>query len=117
MEPEQPPLQNKTLNGWFAVAPEEWKSGWLTKRVVATRYKNPHMGYNVGFLFPGNEDNCDRAELCEFVKANGGHIYQCGGWPGAEMFATFDGVTDKESANTMLREFLPKLDKFVADTF
>lgn len=109
--------KNKTINGELYIGPEEWKSGWKTKRVIATRYKNPHMGYNIGFRFPGNDNNCDRAELCEFVRANGGHIYQCGGWPGAEMFATFDGVTDKESANTKLISFLPELDRFMLDTF
>lgn len=91
----------------------EWEHGWRTTNVIATRYSNPHMGYNIGFTFPGHENDCDRAEICDYIKGNGGAIYQCGGYPGAEMFAVFSGVSDKATANAKLKEILPGLDAVV----
>lgn len=93
---------------------EEWEHGFKTKRVIATRYKNEHMGYNIGFRFddPMNED---RVEVSEFFEANGGSVFQSGGYPGAEAFVVFKEVTDKESANRKLRDILPKLDRLMAD--
>jgi hypothetical protein len=95
--------------------PKATEHGWATKYVVATRYKNPQMGYNVGFRFPLHPYDCDSAEMFDFIEKEGnGHIYQGGGYPGAEVFATFADVNDKESANRFLLGFLPKLNTFMA---
>lgn len=85
-----------------APEPVEWEHGWKTKHVIATRYSNPHMGFNIGFRFPLNAYDCDAAELFEFIeKTLGGWVYEGGGSPGAEIFAVFRDVKDRESANVM----------------
>lgn len=93
----------------------EWEHGWKTDRVIATRYKNPTMGYNIGFTFPKNPNDCDRAELSDFMDVHGGGIYQSGGHPGAEMFVRFKDVTDKETANVKIKEILPALSQLITD--
>lgn len=93
----------------------EWEHGFRTSRVIATRYSSARMGYNIGFTFPKNPNDCDRAELSDFMEAHGGNVYESGGSPGAEMFVTFEGVTDKETANKKLREILPALTELITD--
>lgn len=90
--------------------PVEWEHGYKTEYVVATRYQNKMMGYNIGFTFPKQPYDSDRAETFEFLAANGCNVYQGGGYPGAPLYVICKGVTDKESANAKLLEFLPKLD-------
>ena len=92
---------------------KEWQHGYETRFVRATRYKNPHIGQNIGFVFPGNEHKCDRKELVDFMSNEGGEVYQCGGYPGAEMLVIFKGVTDRDSANAKLVQLMPKLDRFI----
>lgn len=91
----------------------EWEHGFKTEGVIATRYKNQGGRYTIGFRFPGNEFNCDRAEISEFVENNGGSIYEMGGYPGAEVLATFIGVMDVPSANSKIKTILPGLDRLV----
>lgn len=101
--------------GFAPIAPKEWEHGWETIHVRASRYSNKYIGFNIGFIFPKHPYDCDRADLIEFINVSGdGCVYQCGGHPGAEVFATFRGVKDIESANAMLKEFLPRLEKFMA---
>lgn len=94
----------------MSAPPVEWEHGWKTDYVVATRYKNPVMGYNIGFVFPKQPYDSDRAETFDFLAAGGCNVYQGGGSPGAPLYAVCKGVTDKESADKFLIEFLPKLD-------
>ncbi len=96
--------------GLAAAQPVEWEHGWKTDYVVAARYKNPVMGYNLGFTFPKQPHDSDRAETFAFLSEHGCGVYQGGGYPGAPLFAVCKGVTDKDSANKFLPEFLPKLD-------
>lgn len=91
--------------------PVEWEHGWKTDYVVATRYRNPQIGYNIGFVFPKQPYDSDRAETFKFLEDNGCSVYQGGGAPGAELFAICKGITNKESANVKLIELLPKLDE------
>jgi hypothetical protein len=93
----------------------EWEHGWKTSRITATRYSNLHMGQSVGFTFPKNPNDCDLAELSDFIEAQGGSVYQSGGYPGAEMFAQFKGVKDKETANAKLKEILPAFNQLMQD--
>jgi hypothetical protein len=51
--------------------------------------------------------------MYDWLAANGVHIYQGGGSPGATNYAKVEGVTDKESADKFLVEFLPKFDAWV----
>ena len=97
--------------------PTPTEHGWRTERVIATRYKNPHMSYNIGFQFPENPYDCDAKELFDFIQNEGnGRIYQGGGYPGAEVFAVFEAVKDQDSANAFLTGgFLERLDTFVRD--
>ena len=64
------------------VATVEWEHGWKTDRVVATRYQNKTMGYNIGFTFPKDPSNSDRDEISDFIDSHNGSIYQGGGFPG-----------------------------------
>lgn len=97
--------------GIATALPVEWEHGWKTEYVTATRYKNPVMGYNIGFTFPKQPDDSDRAETFSFIAAHGCFVFQGGGSPGAELYAKCEGVTDKETANQFLVTFLPKLDE------
>lgn len=99
-----------TLGLFSAPTPVEWEHGWKTDYVVATRYTNPHIGYNIGFTFPKQPNDSDRAETFEFLSHNGCGVFEGGGFAGAPLYAVCKGVTDKESANKFLIEFLPKLD-------
>lgn len=90
-----------------------WDHGYQTNNVRATRYSNPDIGQNVGFAFPGHENDCDRKEIVDFMTEHGGSVYQCGGFPGAEMFVVFKGVRDRETANAKLIEILPGLDRLI----
>ncbi len=92
---------------------KEWEHGWKTESVTATRYENPMMGYNIGFDFPRNPDNCDDARIFEFMEKHGGFVYQGGGSPGAEMFVIFKDVSDKKSAEVKLKQILPDLEKLI----
>ena len=91
----------------------EWEHGYKTDVVIATRYRNPVMGYNIGFKFPKDPNNADRAELSEFMKEYDGWIYQGGGYPGAEMFVIFKAVKNKEDANPFLLKILPELSELI----
>ncbi len=93
---------------------QAWEHGWKTEHVIATRYKNPTMGHNIGFTYPGREGECDRSELVEFMSKHEGWVYQCGGSPGAEMFVKFKDVTDKPTADAKLVQLLPPLEKLVS---
>lgn len=99
------------LVGLVPAQPVEWDHGYKTDYVVATRYKNPTMGYNIGFTFPKQPYDSDRAETFEFLASNGCNVYSGGGGPGAPLYAICNGVTDKDSANQFLIGFLPKLDE------
>lgn len=99
--------------GCQAQRPSEWEHGWKTPHVIATRYKSPVIGYNIGFRFPKNPNNCDRAEIFDLIATNNGAVYQGGGFPGAEAFAVFKDVSDKESANKKLQVLLPKLERLM----
>lgn len=104
--------QAPKLNNEHAVA--EWAHGFKTARVIATRYSNPTMGFNIGFTFPKNPAQCDDSKLFKFMEAKGGWVYQGGGAPVAEMFVVFKGVSDKELASKKIKEILPELSKLVA---
>jgi hypothetical protein len=89
----------------------EWDHGYRTDYVVATRYSRPGSPYMIGFRFPKQPHDSDRAETFDFLGFNGCQAIQGGGSPGAEILAFCDGVTDKASANAKLIEFLPRLDR------
>lgn len=93
---------------------DELEYGFKTSRVIATRYKNDLIGYNIGFDFPKDPYNADRAEISDFMKEHGGWIYQGGGYSGAKVYVKFKDVNDQQSANTKLREILPPLSKLIA---
>lgn len=95
--------------------PVATEHGWKTSRVIATRYQNDLVGYNIGFDFPLNRYDSDRVEVSDFMESKGGWIYEGGGYPGATAYATFDGVKDKESADRKLLAILPELDKLMHD--
>jgi hypothetical protein len=95
--------------GCNADTPKQWEHGYKTSRVIATRYKNPEIGYNIGFLFPQNPNDFDRAEISEFIEMHGGSIFANEGGKGSESFATFTDVKDKESADIKIKEVLPGL--------
>jgi hypothetical protein len=73
------------------------------------------IGYNIGFTFPKDPDNADRAEVVVFMEAHNGWVFEGGGHPGAELFVKFKDVTDQPSADKKLKEILPPLDKLMAD--
>lgn len=102
------------LSACQTTAPVAWEHGWKTKHVVATRYRNPMMGYNIGFDFPLNPNDCDRDELVQFVKKYNGYPWEMGGYPGATMYVVFKDVKDKDAANRKLKEILPPMEKLVA---
>jgi hypothetical protein len=83
--------------------------GWQTDRVIATRHKSEVMGQSIGFRFPKDPYQCDRAEISQLIAGFGGSIFQGGGSPGAESFATFEGVKDKETADAKIKAILPEL--------
>lgn len=91
----------------------EWAHGWETANVRATRYTNPTIGQNIGFLFPRDPNLCDRAEIMEAIKKAGGDIYQAGGYPGAEILVKFPEVVDVPTANIRIKKILPMLDALV----
>ena len=93
----------------------EWQHGFKTDRVITTRYTNVDIGYNIGFTFPKDPDNADRAEVVAFMEAHKGWVFQGGGRPGAEVFVKFSDVTDQPGADKKLKEILPPLDKLMAD--
>lgn len=93
----------------------EWEHGWKTDRVIATRYNNDVIGYSVGFKYPKNPNDCDRAELTDFMRLHEGAIYQGGGYPGAEMFVSFKGVKDRPTADKKIKEIIPALSKLIED--
>lgn len=84
---------------------------------VPLGYKNPVMGYNIGFRFTDNslDYKADRAEVDEFYHKNGGVCFQGGGLPGSEYFVIFGTVKTRDDADKFLPIFLPKLETFVRD--
>jgi hypothetical protein len=111
--PNLPTRAISAVENALAPAPTEWEHGWKTDRVIATRYNNPVMGWNIGFTFPLNSNDCDRAELGDFMEANGGGVFSGGGYPGAEMFVKFKSVTDKASATEKIKAILPGLSDLI----
>lgn len=95
------------------IKPERWEHGWKTEHVTATRYGSARIGYSIGFAYPLNPNDCDRADFDDFMRSWGGNIYESGGAPGAEMFVRFRGVTDKASADKLLQALMPDLEKLV----
>jgi hypothetical protein len=91
----------------------EWEHGYKTDYVVAWRFKNEIMGYNIGFDLPKNPYDADRADMYDWLSKNGVHVYQGGGAPGAMNYAMVQGVKDRDSANKFLVVFLPKFDQWV----
>lgn len=90
---------------------QQTEHGWRTTNVVATRYTNQTVGYNIGFKFPNDPGNSDRVELLEFIEGiHRGSVYSGGGYPGAEVFVVFSDVTDRETADKKLKVLLPLLD-------
>lgn len=96
-----------------AEKPVQWEHGWKTSYVVATRYENRVVGFNVGFAFPKNPYDCDSAELFQFLEANGWQSYQGGGYPGAPIYTVNKAVKSREDADKLLPKFLPLLDDWV----
>lgn len=95
------------------VVASEWEHGYETPLVRATRYNNPHFGYNIGFVLPKHPHDCDRADMMDWLITNGVGVMQCGGYPGAEIHAVVKGVTDKQSANEWLPNFLPEFHEWI----
>ena len=93
--------------------PVEWDHGYKTDYVIAWRFKNDAIGYNIGFDLPKNPYDADRAEMSDWLSQHGVHIFQGGGAPGARTYEKVDGVTDKETANKFLIKFLPEFDAWV----
>lgn len=73
------------------------------------------MGFNIGLEYPKNPNDCDRAEISDFIEAHGGWVFQSGGYYGAPMYVKFKDVTDKTSADKKLLELLPGLNKLMDD--
>lgn len=94
---------------------QEWEHGYKTDRVIATRYTNPDIGYNIGFQFPKNVADADRVEVSQFFEVHNGWLFQGGGYPGAIAYVKFQDVTDNASANAKLKEILPDLDQLMSD--
>jgi len=95
--------------------PIAWEHGWKTNRVTATRYQSDVMGFNIGFLFPKNPYDSDRAEIFDFIESRGGSVFQGGGYAGAEIYAKFEGVNDVATADMKLKSILTDLDKLMDD--
>lgn len=91
----------------------EWEHGWQTTNVIATRYRDGDMGYNIGFAFPNDPNNCDAMEIDDLMRTHGGMIYEGGGYPGAVAYVVFKDVTDRESADRKLKHVLPELDRLM----
>ena len=89
--------------------------GWRSARVIATRYRNPTIGYNIGFLFPRDPMNSDAVEVSQFMHVHEGLVLQSGGAPDAEMVVQFRDVTDRPSADRKLQAVLPLLDRLMED--
>jgi hypothetical protein len=92
----------------------QWEHGFKTNRVVATRYQNSTIGFNIGFRFPKDPNNSDRAEISNFMAAHGGTVFQSGR-SGAEMFVQFSDVTDRDTADQKLQAILPDLNELMTD--
>lgn len=90
-----------------------WEHGLQTPNVIATRYQNKVMGYNIGFVFPNDPYQSDDPRLFEYIESNGGRVYEGGGSPGAPLYATFKGVTNTDTANAKLRVILPAFDALI----
>lgn len=91
----------------------QWEHGWETDVVTASRYTNPDIGYNIGFVFKRYSEKADRAELFDYFKSNGGSVYEGGGSPDAPDYVIFDNVKSRDDADKFLPVFLPKLSSFV----
>lgn len=103
------------LDQHAASSVKEWKHGFETSRVIATRYKNQNIGENIGFRFPKDPNNSDRGELSDFLEMHGCSVFQGGGYPGAELLAQCDGVTDTATATAKIKEVLPGLSSLMTD--
>jgi len=91
-------------------APVRWEHGWKTGRVVATRYFNQRLGWNIGFQFPFNTKDYDRAEVAYFMNHHDGSVIA---WTGRETVVVFRDVNGPQSADRKLQEILPELDELM----
>ncbi len=91
----------------------EWKHGFETPYVRATRYSNPDIGFNIGFKLPKHPFDCDRRSMFDWLRSQGVKVYQGGGYPGAEILAKVDGVHDIKTANEWLPVFLPEFHEWI----
>lgn len=94
---------------------EAWEQGFKTSHVVATRYKSPMIGYNIGFKYTDQryDDKGDRGEVMDFFQSQHCTVVQGGGGPYSEYFVICSDVTDRQSANIKMETLLPALDRFV----
>jgi len=91
-------------------APVRWEHGWKTGRVVATRYFNEQLGWNIGFQFPFNPKGYDRAEVAYFMSRHDGSVVA---WTERETVVIFRDVNGPQSADRKLEEILPELDELM----
>ncbi|NVN92337.1 MAG: hypothetical protein HXX11_17290 [Desulfuromonadales bacterium] len=98
----------RASNKTFAI-----QNGWKTSEIIATHYNNPHSGDYLGFVFPLNPNNSNRQEILDFMGNHGGYACQGGGYPGAEIFVSFKGVTDRITADKKIKNILPSLGKLI----
>lgn len=106
-EPSAKPRQT------FSSTIEAWDHGFKTDCVVATRYGNRHLGFNIGFRFPKHTHTYDSPEVFDWFLGYGGTVLGGGGMPGGEINVIFEGVSDRESANKKLSVVLPALTEFM----
>jgi hypothetical protein len=97
------------------VALQPWEHGFKTSHIIATRYRNPTLGYSVGFRYLSSayDNKSDRSEVFDFFQKQGCGVIQGGGAPFSEYFVLCEDVTDQASANVKLQTLLPALDRFV----
>lgn len=107
------------LTGFMSFAagdsPTEWEHGFKTDRVVATRYTNPMIGFNIGFRYLNahDDDNADTDRVMKFFEGQNCGIYEGGGASHSEYYVQCKNVTDVASANIKLKTLLPALEAFM----
>lgn len=96
-------------------APVKIAHGYQTDRVTATTRTNTAMGMFIAIDFPRDPAYADRTEIGDYLANYGGNIFEGGGYPGATVYATFDGVKTSAEADARMIQFLPGLDRLMAD--